>query len=212
MSSYQNAKRRRHPQVLNGRMNALPNGKTLALLVSCFFASGVATSIATAQTAKLALEGFCTIAIHEENQWTAGRSDLTTIYGGREYRFSSEEAQSKFVESPAQYVPALGGDCSVCLVETGNRIGGRVHHSVRHKGRLFLFPDTPTKQKFKDNLPLYENCDLALSGNCPIANKKGESATGDKQFVAFHDDYRYHCASTEALIRFLRTPEYYANR
>lgn len=155
------------------------------------------------------MKGFCPVTILERGEWKKGESQFKTTYDKRTYLFASEDAKKKFDEFPPKYVPALGGDCTICLVNVGKRIPGSVFYSVKHKGRLFLFPQDRTKQAFKDDPEKFENADLALNGNCPVCRKGGSTEKGKPEFTVIVDDMRYQMASKEIMEEFQRNPQTY---
>lgn len=177
------------------------------LVLTALLCGWGAASSAWAQTK--AMQGFCPVTILEEGEWKKGEESLTSTYDNRTYYFASEEAKEKFEKDPPRYVPALGGDCTICLVNVGKRIPGNVYHSVKHKGRLFLFPQDPTMEAFKANPEKFEDADLAFDGNCPVCRKGGSTEKGKPEFTVIVDDMRYQMASREVMEEFQRNPKLY---
>ena len=125
-----------------------------------------------------AMQGFCPVTILDTGEWKKGQTELKSTYDNRTYYFVDSESKEKFDQNPPKYVPALGGDCTICLVNVGKRIAGNVFHSVKHKGRLFLFPQDRTKKAFKENPEKFEKADLAFNGDCPVNRKGGKKEAG----------------------------------
>lgn len=155
------------------------------------------------------MKGFCPVTILDKGKWEKGDSSMKTTYDKRTYHFLNQVAKKKFDANPVKYIPALGGDCIVCGIAVKQRIVGSVFYSVRHKSRLYLFPQNETKKKFKDNPEKYENADLAFDGNCPVCKKGGSSEPGKPEFTVIVDDIRYQLASKEIMEEFKRNPQNY---
>ncbi len=179
----------------------------LVALVICFAFADVKT--VSAQTK--AMSGFCPVTILDSKEWKKGETSISSTYDNRTYYFKDQESKTKFLAEPAKYVPAFGGDCSVCLVNVNKRIAGSVFHSVRHKGRLFLFPQDDTKKMFKENPAKYENGDLALGGKCAVCKKGGKDEMGKPEFTVIHRNMRYQFPSKEIMAEFARNPSNYVN-
>ena len=176
----------------------------LAVISCCAFADA---KIGSAQTK--AMSGFCPVTILDSKEWKKGEASVATTYDNRIYYFVNEDAKTTFLAQPAKYVPAFGGDCSVCIVNVNNRIAGSVFHSIRHKGRLFLFPQDDTKKMFKENPAKYENGDLALGGKCAVCKKGGKDEMGKPEFTVIHQNMRYQFPTKEIMAEFARNPSIY---
>ncbi len=166
-----------------------------------------ATEVAKGQTK--AMNGFCPVTILDNAKWEKGDTALKTTYDKRTYYFVNKEAKAKFDKFPPKYVPALGGDCIICLINVNKRIEGSVFYSVRHKDRLYLFPGDVAKKEFKDEPEKFENADLALNGNCPVCKKGGSNEKGKPEFTVIVNDMRYQMASKEIMQEFMRNPKNY---
>lgn len=180
---------------------------SLLAIAICFVFS--ASNKASAQTK--AMSGFCPVTILDGKEWKKGETSLSTTYDNRTYYFVNQEAKKKFDAEPAKYVPAFGGDCSVCIVNVNKRVAGSVFHSVRHKGRLYLFPQDDTKKMFKENPAKYENGDLAYGGKCVVCKKGGKDEMGKPEFTVVHQNMRYQFVSKEVMVEFARNPANYLN-
>lgn len=156
-----------------------------------------------------AMQGFCPVTILDSGEWKKGSTSISSTYDNRTYYFVDEAAKKKFEANPPKYVPALGGDCIVCLIRVNKKIPGSVFHSVKHKGRLYLFPEDNTKNAFKSNPEKFENADLAFGGNCPVVRKGGSTEKGKPEFTVIVNDMRYQMASKEVMEEFKRNPKNY---
>ncbi len=169
----------------------------------------IASTAKAAETA-LALEGYCSVCIVEANKWVKGNPEFSTTYDGKQYNFPSDKQLQMFVANPAKYVPALGGDCTVCFANAGKRGPGNIRFSSRHKGRLFLFPNDELRQAFKADPKQFENVDLAADGNCVVCRvEAGKEVPGKPEFTAFHNGMRYLFPSDKQRQMFLASPAKY---
>lgn len=181
--------------------------KRVTLPAFFVFASIAGANVLEAQTR--AMTGFCPVTILDGGEWKKGDVEIKSTYDNRTYYFVSAEAKKKFDKYPPKYVPALGGDCIICLVNVGKRIEGSVFHSVRHKDRLYLFPQDRAKKVFTDEPEKFENADLAFDGKCPVCKKGGSDEKGKPEFTVIVDDMRYQMASKEIMEEFKRNPKNY---
>ena len=115
----------------------------MATLVTTF----IAANAAQAQDAKvksLGLDGYCPVCLIKAKQWVRGKPDHQVTYDGKTYYFPSENEKRMFKADPAKYVPAFGGDCTVCYAKAGKRVSGNIRHGAHYKGRVFLFTSAGT--------------------------------------------------------------------
>jgi YHS domain-containing protein len=166
---------------------------------------------AEAKTGSPALDGYCPVCIIELKKWVLGKPEHQTEYDGKVYFFPGEKQRATFLADPAKYVPALGGDCTVCFVKFGKRVPGNVHHAAFHGKRLFLFPGDAQQQEFVANADKYANVDLAFGGNCAVClvDLKKE-APGKPEIAVVHDGLRYLFPSDKQRREFLANPGKYA--
>jgi YHS domain-containing protein len=167
---------------------------------------GISVS-ARAANLPIALDGKCAVCLVNMNKLVDGKADLASDYDGKTYRFPSAEQKRMFDADPAQFVPALGGDCVVCLVEMGERVAGRPEHALVHDGRLFLFPEQKQLDMFKKNPAKYANADLALEGDCPVCLvKMNKVVKGVATYASYHDGLRYQFPSPDQQKMFEKNP------
>ena len=184
------------------------NVMTLAAVVMLTATSFAQSNSGEQTTDAIGLDGYCPVCIIAAGKWEAGSNEITSTYDGVTYLFPNQSLKQTFDQSPAKFVPALAGDCVVCLPNAGKRVAGNVNHATMHNGRLFLFPDDETKAEFESNPAKYENVDLAADGNCVVCN--GHDVKGSAEFTEIHDGMRYQFPSAEAAAFFRRAPEKYA--
>ncbi len=176
-------------------------------------------SSATAQTAEktqaassdLALEGNCPVCISAMNKWVPGKVEFQTTHDGKTYYFPSEKQKEMFLADPAKYVPALGGDCTVCLAKMGKRVPGNIRHAAFHQQRLFLFPNEDQKKEFQSHPDQYANVDLALDGKCAVCQIEfNKDVPGKPEIAAVHHGLRYLFPAAKQREMFLANPDKYA--
>lgn len=71
--------------------------------------------------APVAMNGYCPVCVVEMKQWIKGDPRFAVVHDGKTYLFPSEEQKQMFEQNPGKYTPALGGDCTVCKAEMGER-------------------------------------------------------------------------------------------
>lgn len=158
----------------------------------------------------LALRGYCPVCVIEMKKWVKGDPRFSVNFDGKTYLFPSEEQRQMFLDNPEKYTPVLGGDCTVCKVEQGERIPGSVQYSVLHAGRLYLFPGEEQKRMFMANPSKYEDADLAASGLCTVCRvEMGKDVPGKREFTVFHNGMRYRFPTADQKKMFLENPGKY---
>jgi YHS domain-containing protein len=163
--------------------------------------------------ASVALNGYCSVCAIELKKWVKGDSRFAVVQDGRTYLFPGDEQKQMFLKNPDKYTPALGGKCTVCLVEMGKKMDGSVQFVTMHEGRLFLFPGDEQKQMFLKNPAKYANVDLAAQGLCTVCQVEiQKDVQGKPEFAAIYKDMRYWFPSEEQLKMFVSNPAKYEIR
>lgn len=161
----------------------------------------------------VALEGYCPVCVVEMRKWVRGKAEHRFEYDGRIYFFPSSDQLEQFTSDPAKYVPALGGDCSVCFAKMGERTPGNIRFSALRRGRLYLFPAEEQKKEFLSNPTDYENVDLAFNGACAVCRvEMGKDVPGRPDVAAYFRGIRYLFPGPDQREMFLKDPEKYAVR
>ncbi|MBC8351863.1 MAG: hypothetical protein H8E66_07730 [Planctomycetes bacterium] len=178
-----------------GTVNQIPQGST---------------NRAAATNTALGLNGYCPVCIVEMKKWVKGSPTIRATYDGTAYYFPSADQRDTFLADPAKYIPALGGDCTVCLAKMGKRVPGSIFHAAMSKKRLFLFPGKDQRQEFLDNASKYIDTDLAYGGNCVVCSvEMGKEVPGKPEFAAYHDGWRYLFPGKDQREMFLASPAKY---
>lgn len=169
------------------------------------------SSSKTAQEDALGLEGYCPVCIIKMKKWVKGNEQFKSVYDGKTYLFPSEKEKEVFDKSPADFVPALGGDCVVCLKKMNKRVAGNIRHSSFLDGRLFLFPNEDVKKAFAANTDAYNNVDLAYEGKCAVCSvEMKKSVDGNAAHTVMHNGIRYRFPGKEQAKMFMSNPDKYA--
>jgi len=135
---------------------------------------------------------YCPVCLAAAKKWVAGKNEFASTYDGMRYQVPDTAAKQKFDAAPARFVPALGGDCAVCLKDGGKHVRGKTDFTLLYEGRAFLFADSGTQAKFKDNPAAYANVDLANQGNCVVCQKlAGKAVPGSVRHVSVFKGMRY---------------------
>jgi YHS domain-containing protein len=165
----------------------------------------------TAATSKVALQGYCPVCVVKMKKWVRGNPTIQANYDGKTYYFPGQEQKQMFMADPAQYTPALGGDCAVCMAEMGKRTPGSLQYAALSGNRLYLFPNEKMKQMFRDDPAKYINADLALGGNCAVCRvemKKDVAGNPDVSYML--GGLRYLFPSEDQRKMFIANPGKYA--
>ncbi len=158
-----------------------------------------------------ALDGYCPVCLVKMDKLVKGDPKLSSVYDGRTYLFPAAEQKRMFDANPTAFVPALGGDCTVCKVEMGRQVAGKPQFHTVHDGRLYLFPSEKQQQTFKRQPEKYVDADLALDGNCAVCLvKMNKVVSGKPEYVSVYDGLRYLFPGPEQKQMFDKNPAAFA--
>ncbi|MBI3464693.1 MAG: hypothetical protein HY000_16805 [Planctomycetes bacterium] len=140
----------------------------------------------------VALDGHCAVCVVEMQKWVQGDPRHQATYDGKTYYFPGKQQKDMFLANPAKYVPALGGDCTVCYAKMGKRVPGKIGNALLHEHRLFLFPSDEQEKEFQAHPDQYANVDLALDGNCAVCRvEMKKDVPGKPEIAVVHQGLRY---------------------
>ena len=160
---------------------------------------------------EIALEGFCPVSIVDARKWVRGKATQEVKYDGRTYRLAGANEKATFESNAEKYGLVLRGDCVVCYLEKGERVGGSLRSAATHRGRLYLFSSQADKQKFLNDPSAYADADLAFDGHCPVCRKElDRPVAGKREITTIYRGLRYRFASNEFREKFLADPAVYA--
>ena len=156
------------------------------------------------------LDGYCPVCVVKMKKWVKGSPEHEVVYDGKRYLFPGADQKQMFLADPARFVPALGGDCGVCLAKMDKRVPGSVKFGAIHKGRVWLFPGNEQRQMFLDNANQFENIDLAHGGACAVcAVEMQKQVPGKPDFTVVYKGFRYQFPGEDQMKMFLADPARY---
>ena len=165
------------------------------------------------QVKPLAMNGYCTVCIHDMKKWMRGDRRFSSVFDGKTYLFPGLEQKRKFDAKPAKYAPVLGGDCVVAFKDLGQRVPGKLEFGAYRNDRLYFFASQSAKDKFMANPEAYENIDLALNGRCVVCRMDmGQEVQGKPEFEVTFQGMRYWFPGQEQQNTFRRNPVQYRAR
>jgi YHS domain-containing protein len=163
--------------------------------------------------ADLGLGGHCAVCVVMAKKCVPGKAEFTRVYDGKRYLFPGAGEAKAFEAEPAKFVPALDGDCVVCLKDGGKRMAGSPEFAVVHEGRLYLFPDAGAQKKFQAAPATYASVDVAASGNCVVCRKlAGKDVPGKAEFASVYRGMRYLFPSAKERDAFDADPAAFAGK
>lgn len=98
------------------------------------------------------LAGYDTVAYFTEGKPVKGSADITAVYNGAIYRFSSKGNRDKFNADPAHYAPQYGGFCAYGMT-FGKKfeVDGKAFKIV--DGKLFVNKDQSVYKAWNKDVP-----------------------------------------------------------
>lgn len=105
-------------------------------------------SVSSVRASRTGLMGYCPVMLRDERELVPASAEFSEMFAGKEYQFSSAEAQRTFAANPRLYVPAMGGQDVVQLAEGEAGVPGSLSHATWYRGRLYLFASNETLQQF----------------------------------------------------------------
>lgn len=87
----------------------------------------------------LAIEGYDPVAYFVSNKAVEGEKDISTVYEGLTYRFSSIQNRDMFKTNPAKYEPQYGGWCAYAMGAKGEKVEVDPGTFKVLNGKLYLF-------------------------------------------------------------------------
>jgi YHS domain-containing protein len=155
--------------------------------------------------------GYCPVAIRQRGVWVRGRYEDRVELNGLVFYTAGKKEQAAFQANPAQFMPVLGGECPVSLLDLGQKVRGSIYHAAEFEGRLFLFSSAENKAAFKQAAARYASVDVAAHGECVVTlAETGRHLPGFPQYIVWHEGLLYRFAGEEEQAKFLAAPEKYA--
>lgn len=158
----------------------------------------------------MAMRGFCPVCLVQMRKWVPGEPRFAAIHDGKQYRFPDARRLQMFRANPTRYLPALGGDCVVHYVKTGQRVPGSLTHGAVHGGRIYFLASEEHRQQFLAAPERYRDADLAMGGDCVVCRvNMNRQMPGSPQLTSIHGGIRYRFAGLEQQRMFAAEPGRY---
>ena len=103
----------------------------------------------------LGLDGFCPVQLTEKGTWTPGNRRWGAIHRGRTYLFVGPDEQHRFLADPDRFAPVNSGEDIVVALEQGRSVVGNRAHGVFFGGKIYLFADEVSLDRFSKNPKYY---------------------------------------------------------
>lgn len=113
---------------------------------------------------KLAMEGFCSVTVIDENKWIEGNPKFGVVHLGKLYLFSSTERMDVFLADPMRYTPVLNEIDVVRFFEERRIVPGQRRFGMKdpvHQ-RMFFFADEASMNHFYDEYERYTDAALEV--------------------------------------------------
>lgn len=88
---------------------------------------------------KVALQGYDPVAYFSQRKAVKGKSNISFIFEGVTYNFSSQGNKETFVKSPTNYEPQYGGWCAYAMGANGEKVEVDPETFKIVNGKLYLF-------------------------------------------------------------------------
>lgn len=109
----------------------------------------------------LAIEGYDPVAYFQSSKAVEGKEDITTVYSGVTYRFSTAQNRESFKADPAKYEPQYGGWCAYAMGAKGEKVEIDPETFKVTDGKLYLFYN----KFFNNTLPEWNKDEAHLKAN-----------------------------------------------
>jgi YHS domain-containing protein len=103
----------------------------------------------------LALDGYCPVTLAEQEKWEKGDVRWGVEHRGRLYLFQSPQYQQQFLADPDRFSPVLSGYDPTRYIDFGEMVPGRRRHGMWFRGKIYLFTDESSLDRFSQNPEYY---------------------------------------------------------
>ncbi|MDW8849391.1 YHS domain-containing (seleno)protein [Flavobacterium sp. MMLR14_040] len=118
---------------------------------------------------KVAIQGYDPVAYFNQAKAIKGKKEISALYQGVIYKFSSNENKDAFLKNPSKYEPQYGGWCAYAMGSSGGKVEINPETFKIIDGKLYLFYN----EYFNNTLK---------SWNKDEANLKSKADTNWKKF------------------------------
>ncbi len=115
----------------------------------------------------LGLDGYCPVELTEAQRWQLGDRRWGAIHRGRTYLFAGSTQQQRFLVNPDSYSPVIAGDDVVLTLDQRQSVAGRREHGVFFGGRIYLFANEASLEKFSRDPHHYADAVLQSMRTAP---------------------------------------------
>lgn len=122
----------------------------LTLLQSSVFAQDAIRKQHFNTENSLALSGYDAVSYFTQKKPSKGKEDLTVVYMGILYRFSTAANKETFKANPAKYEAAYGGWCAYAMGAKGEKVTVDPETFKIVNGKLYLFYNQFFNNTLKD--------------------------------------------------------------
>lgn len=127
-------------------------------------ASPNALGVGPRRNPPLALDGYCAVSLTEKERWVRGNPRFGVIHEGRTYLFAGPDEARRFYDTPDRYAPVASGNDVVLLTERGDRVPGRREYGAWYEGRIYLFSNEDSYNKFASDPRRYADHSSSVTG------------------------------------------------
>lgn len=113
---------------------------------------------------KLAMEGFCSVTVINEDQWLEGNPKFGVVHLGKLYLFQSEAKMKTFLADPSPYTPVLNEIDVVRFFEERVIVPGKRQFGMKdpvHQ-RMFFFADEAAMDHFWNEYERYTDAAIEV--------------------------------------------------
>ncbi|WDQ19225.1 DUF255 domain-containing protein [Rhodopirellula sp. P2] len=113
---------------------------------------------------KLAMEGFCSVTVINEDEWIEGNPKFGVVHLGKLYLFASEAKMKTFLADPAPYTPVLNEIDVVRFFEERVIVPGKRQFGMKdpvHQ-RMFFFADEAAMDHFWNEYERYTDAAIEV--------------------------------------------------
>ena len=119
--------------------------------------SEIASALEPANTILFGFDGYCLVSLLEESRVCRGSAEFTAEHRGQAICFSTYENLQCFLADPEKYWPVADGQCLVSSRGGAFAGQGDPRMAVTWRGRIWLFSDRESQQRFIQAPLLYVN-------------------------------------------------------
>lgn len=123
-----------------------------------------AKQTANAAEPELAMEGYCSVTVINEDRWVEGKPEFGVIHLGKLYLFASDDAMQTFLSDPVTYTPVLNEIDVVRFFEERRIVPGKREWGLKDPthNRMFFFADEAAMNHFWSEYERYTDAAISV--------------------------------------------------